>query len=70
MDVRSMIGDPSIDISMMPPQERSTRTRESAGIIALPAFRDMFDGREIAALCIGVIAIDIAAEDETALVRL
>ena len=31
-----MIGEPSIVMSMIPPQERSTRTRPSAGISAMP----------------------------------
>ena len=35
--VLSMIGEPSIDMSMMPPQERSTRIRARPGIIATPA---------------------------------
>ena len=34
------------------------------------AFADVLDGREIAALGVGIVAVDIAAEDEAALVRL
>ena len=32
-----MIGEPSIDMSMMPPHDRSTRALPIIGIIAMPA---------------------------------
>ena len=65
-----MIGEPSIDMSMMPPQERSTRMRDRPGIIATPRLDHMLDRRQVAAPGIGVVAVDIAAEDEAALVGL
>ncbi len=65
-----MIGDPSIDMSMMPPQERRTRTRESAGYHRLARFGDMFHRGKIAALSVAVVAVDIATKDKTSLVRL
>ena len=36
MSVRSMMGEPSIDMSMMPPQWRSSRSRPSPGQSAMP----------------------------------
>ena len=70
MCVRSMIGEPSIDMSTTPPQERSTRSRESAGIIATPASATCSTHGQVAALGVGIVAVDVAAEDEAALVGL
>ncbi|MNL73243.1 hypothetical protein D3C87_1986790 [compost metagenome] len=37
MGVWLMIGEPSMLMSMTPPQERSTRTRDRPGIIVTPS---------------------------------
>ncbi len=59
-----MIGDPSIDMSMMPPQERSMRTRPIIGISAMPLSQDVFDRREVTALGVGIVAVDVATEHQ------
>ena len=65
-----MIGEPSIDMSMTPPQERSTRTRAERREQRQPPSHHILDHRQVAALGVGIVAVDIAAEDQPALVGL
>ena len=65
-----MKGLPSGVMSLMPPQWRSRRSRETQGISDDRAFRHGLHLGELAALGIGVEAVDMAAEDQPALVGL
>ena len=65
-----MIGLPSIVMSMTPAQWRMMRSRLKHGKAVTAAGRHMLDHRQIAALRIGVVAVEIAAHDDLALVGL
>ncbi len=65
-----MIGEPSMLMSMTPPQVRRYLDPRQRRDHCHAGFGDVLDSGEIAALGIGIVAVDIAAEDETALVRL
>ena len=65
----SMIGEPSIDMSMMPPQRRRRDSPEHRHH-RHATFADVLHGRHIAALRVGVVPVEVAAEDQSALVGL
>ncbi len=58
-----MIGEPSIDMSMTPPHERSSRTFAKAGEHGEQLAHHLLDQRQVSALGVGVVAVEIAAED-------
>ncbi len=55
---------------MTPPQLRSTRTRDRPGDQRHPRLGHMLDQGEVAPLGVGIVAVDVAAEDKPALVGL
>ena len=65
-----MIGEPSIDMSMTPPQDRSIPEPADHRHHRHAALADVFDDRKISALGIAVVAVDIAAEHQAAFVGL
>ena len=65
-----MIGEPSIVMSITPPQVRSSADAADHRHQRHAALADILDHRQVAALGVGVVAVDVAAEDEAALVRL
>ena len=65
-----MMGEPSIDISITPPHMRSRRGATNHRHQGHAAFADILDHRQVSALGVSVVAVDIAAKDQTAFVGL
>ena len=70
MSVLSKIGEPSIVMSSRPAQLRKMRKPREIGEERKPALGHILDHRQIAALGVGIVAVEIAAEHEAAFVRL
>ena len=70
MGVRSMIGLPSMrhvdEAAPVPQNAQSPEARPKRDA----ALDDVFDGRKVSALSIGIVAIEVAAEDQAALIGL
>ena len=65
-----MKGEPSIDMSMIPPHAAQQAHAAERRHQCHAALDHIFDHRQVAALRIGVVHVQIAAKDQPALVRL